>query len=74
MYELTEQEVEMYAAFDGQANILMRNGLFSIEEVRSYLEKYPFDEYARYKALYYRGIGPVRYKKILELLAIADEP
>lgn len=72
MYELSIEELEMERVFGRNANILHRNGLHSVDEVKSYIEKHPFDEY-RNNTTYYRYIGPSRYKQIIESLNTTEE-
>lgn len=75
MYEEIDIELEkMKEVFGTNTNILLRNGLNSIEAVKEYIEKYPFDEYAKYHAIYYRGIGPIKFKQILEALINMKKP
>ena len=49
-----------------------RKGLFTIEAVKEYIEKYPYDKYSKIRC-YYKGIGPVNYKLILEAINKEEE-
>lgn len=73
MYEIPETWLEMDKIFGSEARILRRNGLDSVEEVREYIEKYPYGEYSAYRAKYYRHIGPVKYNRIVEALKNVGE-
>jgi hypothetical protein len=72
MYEVSETWLEMEKVFSMDYRLLQRNGLFSVEDVREYIEKYPFEEYSAYRAKYYRHIGPVKYNRIVEALKNAE--
>lgn len=74
MYDEFEIELEkMKQVFGSNTNLLMRNGMDSVEAVKEYIEKYPFEEYSVYRGKYYRNIGPVKYKQILEALNKMEE-
>lgn len=68
MYEEDIEYEKMYKIFGSNTNVLCRNGMNSVEDVKDYIEKYPYDEYSKYKGRYYKNIGPVKYKQILEVL------
>ena len=73
MYEVPETWLEMDKVFGSESRLLQRNGLFSVEQVREYIEKYPFGEYSAYRARYYKNIGPVKYNRIVEALKNIEE-
>jgi hypothetical protein len=52
---------------------LFHNKLYSIEDVKNYIEKYPFEQYHMRHATHYRYIGPVKYNKIVEALNKLEE-
>ena len=69
MYNIKDEMEKMTKVFGkSNANALFRNRLLSIGAVKEYIEKYPFEEYEKYHADYYRGIGPVKYNQIIEAI------
>ena len=69
MREIPIEWQEMDKVFGGaNARLLRRNGLLSVEAVKDYIDKYPFEECSRYHASHYCGIGPVKYNQIIESL------
>lgn len=74
MYEEDIEYDEMREVFGSNIyRILGRNGMYSVESVKEYIEKYPYDEYSKFKGKYYRNIGPVKYNQIVEALKKWEE-
>lgn len=74
MYEEDIEYDEMREVFGSNIyRILCRNGVYSVEAVKEYIEKYPYDEYSKFKAKYYKHIGPVKYNQIVEALKKWEE-